>query len=160
MNQKGFANLLLIIFGFILVAFIVGFFASRKSYSPIMFPNVTGDANSPFTLYSANKCGLSVTKPAADDFVTSTIVVSGYINGCGWSLEGQSAGTVQVLNASGQVISGTYNLFVPSHSPFSASYFSATVYVNGAKTDTGSLLFRNNAPLDKSEIIVLPINFK
>lgn len=160
MNQKGFANLLLIIFGFILVAFIVGFFASRKSYSPIMFPNVTGDSNSPFTLYSQNKCGLSITKPIENESLSSTIVVAGYINGCGWSLDGQSAGTVQVLNQSGQVISGTYTLFVPSHSPFSASYFSATVYINGSHTGTGSLLFRNNEPAEESEIIVLPINFK
>jgi len=160
MHQKGFANLFLIIFGFILVAFIVGFFATRKSYSPIMFPNVTGDATSPFTQYSQNKCGLSITEPVENMAVGSSISVRGYVNGCGWKLEGQSAGTVQVLNAGGQVISGTYNLYVPSHSPFAASYFSTTVYINGPKAETGSLLFRNNAPADDAKLIVLPISFK
>lgn len=160
MNQKGFANLLLIIFGFILVAFIVGYFASRQSYSPVMFPNITGESNSPFTIYSQNKCGLSITDPSANESVGRTINISGYVNGCGWKLDGSSAGTVQALNSGGQVISGTYNLYVAKHSPFSASYFNATLYINGQTSDIGSLLFRSTGNPEDSKLIVLPIDFK
>lgn len=158
MENRGFVNILLIIFGFILVGIIVGFFASRHSVSPIVFPNITGkETASPFTTFTTAKCGLVVTAPEPDSIVTMPIVVTGYVNGCGWKEDDQNAGTVVLLNDEGQVISGTYVLFVGQRPLFSSANFSATIYPSGKKTTNMSLLFKSNDIPSKQQIYKLPL---
>lgn len=158
MYNRGFANFILILFGFLLVGIIIGFFVTRRTYSPIAFPNITGDNNSPFELYVENKCGLSITSPKELATVGTTFSISGYANGCGWDTQKGSVGTVVVLNQYGQVVSSIYPLTVSDEGLFSASTFTIEIYHGGPYTDKGSLLFTSTGADPKS--LILPIRFK
>ena len=62
-----------------------------------------------------------------------------------------------LLNDQGQVISGTYVLFVGQRPLFSSANFTATIYSSGKKTTNMSLLFKSNDIPSKQQIFQLPL---
>jgi hypothetical protein len=147
MNRER-GNIVLIIIGVVLMLFIFGFFQSSKS--------TWGAFNYKGLLHL--QCGITYSNPKPVDGVSVVfpLVVNGYVNGCGWTVAGGSAGTAQVFDAMGQALTKPVTLVVPADSTEAPYNFSANLSLIAApKTSYGNILLRSNTGLLSS----VPIAF-
>ncbi len=161
----------LVIVGVVISAILVGFFASQKgsifnfkknsiqtettgvntqnNIEPAATVPQTGTTESSVSTTTPQVpiCGISVITPAPNQTIGFGSIISGYVNGCGWTAFEAQAGTVQVLNANGQAVSNPIPLSVSSNWMQLPAYFSTSIYLTTTPgTSTGSLLFRNEDP--------------
>ncbi len=159
--NKGFAHIILIVFGLLLSLMIVGFIFKQNGFTPPV-PSDKPKSISDIFMFSPRECGLIIGYPREDQLgatVTTPIRIAGYANGCDWYLKDNSAGSVQVLDENGQVISQTYLLTIVQHRAFSPAYFDLELFVKPPQNKKGILLFTNNneaSPVVKR----IPITFK
>lgn len=159
--NKGFAHIILIVFGLLLSLLIVGFIFKQNGFTPPV-PSDKPKSLEDIFMFSPRECGLIIGYPREDQLgavVTTPIRIAGYANGCDWYLKDNSAGSVQVLNSQGQVISNTYLLTIVQHRVFAPAYFDLELFVTPPKDKQGILLFTNNNPANPV-VKRLPITFK
>lgn len=127
---------MVVVLGIILILFVIGFFNSSRSFWDTFN----------FKKILRLPCGLTINAPKYDFEDTSEkvkypLLVSGYINGCGWERNGDSAGTAQIFDSRGQAVTKQSSLFIPGDSTQSPFYFETTLYPMTPPTmDTGTLL--------------------
>jgi hypothetical protein len=159
--NKGFAHIILIVFGLFLSLMIVGFIFKQNGFTPPV-PSDKPKSISDIFMFAPRECGLIIGYPREDQLgaiVAAPIRIAGYANGCDWYLKDNSAGTVQVLDDQGQVISNTYLLTIVQHRAFAPAYFDLELFVTPPKNKRATLLFTNNntaQPVVKQ----MPIMFK
>jgi hypothetical protein len=172
MYQKGFSNVLIIIFGILIGIAAIGLYSSMnrtatRPYTPTTQPSpvvapVPTPAPSP-TPSQPLACGIHVTSPMPHDIVTSTINVAGYIDGgCHWSAFEGTAGNVRAYDANGNPVSAQVTLGATSDWMTLPVYFSARVVINTPPQHvaTGYLLFQNDdASGQFPETFQVPIRF-
>lgn len=149
-NREG-GNLLVVVIGIVLILFVIGFFNSSRSFWDTFN----------FKKILRLECGLTINTPKydiedKDEKIKYPLLVSGYINGCGWERNGDSAGTVQIFDSRGLQITKQSTLFIPSDSKQSPFFFQATLYPIAAPTqDTGTLLLTST----KGVLHQIPVRF-
>lgn len=174
-------QIVLIFLGIFIVLAAVGNFDGTKKFSPFGNPQTPpspvispttpttpapGPAPAPSPSPSSSQsaaCGISVTTPAPNEQVSSTVNISGYITGdCRWTaFEGQ-AGTVRVFDSRDNPLSSTEILHVSGDWMQLPAAFAARVTINTApeRTPVGYLLFTNeDASGDFPRTFVVPIRF-
>jgi hypothetical protein len=138
-NREG-GHILVIILGIILVLFLVGFFrTSRSVWSPVTYKKVL-----------RLPCGLTVSHPGLTkgEKISFPLKLDGYVNDCGWTKVGMSAGTAQVFDGQGRAVTDPTDLVVPSDSIEAPYYFSAMMYVVAPpSTDTGTIIIKSTSGL-------------
>jgi hypothetical protein len=116
-NNRGIANIILIIIGFILIGILVGYFKKNNFFfQPI---NLGLDQNNleDNTAEQKYQCGLVVLEPnlQGEPFLFP-LDITGYVNGCGWNVVNGVAGSVQVFDGNGLPISNRVPLTIISES--------------------------------------------
>ncbi len=106
--NRGFANIVLIIIAFLLAGVLFGFFKKSNFFiKPPSFDVANQDSqidnNTPINNY---KCGLSILQPnLQSEPLMFPLVVTGYVNGCGWNAYNGYAGSIQVFDGDGIPVS-------------------------------------------------------
>lgn len=141
MKERGIVPLIIIVIGFALILFLIGFFRSEKS-----FWNTVN-----YKALLRLPCGLTLQEPKDDSDAKFPILVKGYVNGCGWELVNGSAGlpaqagTAQVFDGTGMALTKAVPLSVPEQSSEQPFYFEAHVpLITPPTTTSGSLIILSN----------------
>jgi hypothetical protein len=124
------------------------------------FSTTTGEPCHPAT--STTSCGLTVLTPSANQTVKNGTIISGKVNGCGWSaFEGQT-GNVQAFKSNGVPVSGVMPLTASGDWMQTTVNFKVTLNITVKPTagTTGFLLFRNeDASGSNPQTFKLPVKF-
>lgn len=109
-NNRGIANIILIIIGFILIGILFGYFKKNNFF----FQPINLENNNSETKY---QCGLAVLEPnLQSEPVLFPLDITGYVNGCGWNVYNGLAGNVQVFDGNGVPVSNNTPLAIISSS--------------------------------------------
>jgi hypothetical protein len=138
-----------IIVGVILSLLAIGFFSDQHPYG---LPNYRQSLKLP--------CGLTVYSPKEQTKVKFPLTIYGYANGCGWTLAGDSVGTVEVLGMNGIVL---YRGSLPKQQADDDTpiYFERTISLVIPLGHTrGVVVLKNNGIGSASERVVIPVLFK
>jgi hypothetical protein len=129
-SERGIGNILTIIFGLMLSVLAVGYFSS---YSRVM------------TEVENPKCGIVITSPRISGRVDKNTHVTGYVNGCGWSIKNGKLGKVALYRYDGVPVTSVTEIIPISTSVKAPYYFDvAFPYKNGNGTIPGHLRFESN----------------
>jgi len=138
-NREG-GNVLVIILGIVLVLFLVGFFRSNRAFWDTLN----------FKQILRLPCGLTVQHPdpAKPTKLSFPLVIDGYVNGCGWDISKNTAGTAQIFDQSGMSVTAPTSLAVSADQKETPYYFSALLIPSAAPhTDKGNLIFTSTTGL-------------
>jgi len=170
MFQKGFSDILIIIIGLLISAFLVGFFVKSPGFSPgknigknviLLDTDIQKELKKEDLADRDLYCGLNIAWPKTNQIVNSGFMISGYINGCGWVPFEAEAGTVQILDSFGAPISEVILLQIDGDWMSLPAVFNTTINFSSLpKTKTGFIIFTNNDPSGNNpKVINLPIKF-
>ncbi len=133
-------NILLVVVGVVAILFLIGFFRS----APAFWETVN------YKTILRLPCGLTVKHPkfAKDEKAAFPLELDGYVNGCGWTVEGGIAGTAQVFDGKGLPLTAPTPMTVPGADESSPYYFDTQLRLIAApSTDTGNILLRSASGL-------------
>ena len=72
-------------------------------------------------------CGLTINNPSQNSKANFPVLVDGYVNGCGWNINNNGAGTVQIFDNQGLPITLPTTLNVAPESNGAPYYFKANL---------------------------------
>ena len=145
--EGGYGHWVVTIIGIILILALIGFFkaGTQNTLSQITYKTIL-----------RLPCGLTVQAPNENGKVLFPLTVKGYVNGCGWQAQNGSAGTVQVFDETGALLTAQTNLVVPPDSSGMPYYFESTLQLLAAPhTDTGSVIIHGVTGLSDA----IPVRF-
>ncbi len=145
-SERGMADKTAIFIGIVLILFIIGFFRTDGG--------LFGKYNAKSLLQMP--CGLTLSDISDNDKIKFPLVINGYVNGCGWDADGKNAGTVQVFDNAGRLISSPAQIFVNEDGVNLPLSIQSTVYLNQVpQTETGKVLIRSYSGFTK----IIPVSF-
>ncbi len=153
MYQKGFSNVLIIIFGILICVAAIGLYSSMNKAPARPSTSTPKPQTSPTpapaptpTPPVALECGIHITSPTSStEQLTTPIVISGYVDGqCHWGAFEANAGSVVVYNDQNTALSPQVPLTVTGNWMQSPAYFNVKVGFSAPHRPRGYLLFTND----------------
>ena len=145
-HESGLADWTTMIIGLLLAALLIGFFRADKG----LFNTIN------FKAMMRLPCGLTYKDVSAGDKIEFPKEITGYINGCGWTRTGMSAGTAQIFDNKGFPVTTATELRITDNGKQFPLPFDTWLRASVApETDTGQLVLRSNTGL----VQIIPINF-
>ena len=145
-REQGIVDYVTIIIGLLLAALLIGFFSADKG----LFNTIN------FKAMMRLPCGLTYSDVKSGEKIEFPKEITGYINGCGWTRDGMSAGTAQVFDNKGFPVTVATELHISDNGTEFPLPFETWLRANYApQTDTGQLVIRSTTGL----VQIIPINF-
>jgi len=158
LTNQGVTNILLIIFGLILSAVLVGMFVSSgKSNKSTPKPVTPVSAPAPTIA-----CGLTILSPKPYQTIGQGFLIKGITNGCGWVAFEAQVGTVQALEQDGTPVSDQTPIHIPGDWMKIMHNFDVVLTLNDIPPSgsAGALIFRNDDPSGENpKSVSIPIKF-
>lgn len=158
-------DIFFIVFGLILALLLIGYFSkSQNTSSTKKSASSSSQVSNHETSGSTSiACGLTVLSPISNQKISgASLSISGIANGCGWiAFEGE-AGTVEVRNSSGVLVSPVVPLHISGEWMNSEPhYFNADLSItNTPNTTLGKVIFKNEDPSGSNPLSYeVPIQF-
>jgi hypothetical protein len=105
-------------------------------------------------------CGIQITSPRYNQIVSNSITITGFVNGCDWTVHEGSAGYVQLLDGTGAFISELTPLAVQSE--FLPIQFQTTLTRTSVPRGAAGLIVFYSIPDENGKYVSekFPVRFK
>jgi len=157
-TQKGFAPILIILLGLVVIGGGVYVYINKKSEIPT-------NQNEEITNIPTSDAGIIVTSIKSDDLVKFPISIEGYLDGQGWTANEGEIGTVEIFDANGKSVSNREVIQTTTDWLKFPTYFKVTVgdrqMMSYIKTDTGFVKIIGSGAKDGEQIksVSIPVRF-
>lgn len=143
--ESGYGHFVVFLIGLVMVLFLIGFFKTEQPIPAVTYKKIL-----------RLDCGLTLKGIEENQKIEFPFKIYGYVNECGWVVNGSIAGTAQVFDSNGQPVSKKVNLNVADPGTGYPYYFENTLLLSmPPKTDTGSLIIVSASGLSRA----LPVSF-
>jgi hypothetical protein len=146
-----------VILGILLAIALLSNIGNKGKFQPL-FSETPAKESSTEQSTVTNKCGLSVTTPNSFEKVSSTVRLSGSINGCNWKPDGTIVLFAQVINKDGLPISDFVSVQSSTTENITTN-FDTNISINENASSTGFLILLPTSKTDKSITVRIPLKF-